>query len=294
MNPISSFTTIEMATPYRLRGPGNQQNNTALLWQPPSYRVNQAGGSPSTTTLRQPGVSLGFFALHNRSGTTGVHGLGVRIPNHLWIAGQWDDDGATPFSDDTIDAQDEGATDFALETTTANDGYVIASRVLFNAISIDIGTASVGVPVRALRYTNTAGSGWTTFANLLIQDGAAAVYPLTGTTAANESLVVWNPPQDWGKTQTAGLSGIPREYYAVNMRATTASTTAGVADALSIYRLFFLTEGVADNGTLSQDFGAKDVVMAVDPVEGVYGDALVALFETANAGNIVRALVRGV
>ena len=290
MDPFKGYNTIEVAYPFRLRGPGNQQNNDSLLWPPPTYLTTGRGDRPPVpTTTYSQGIALGYFSLHNRSGgTLAAAGIGVRIPNYLWIAGQWDDDGATPFTADTTDAQGVGATDFELETTTANDGYVVASRVPFNAISIDVGTASgTNSPTRALRYTNPAGDGWIDFANLFVQTGAAAALSVTGTTIANEALVVWDVPLNWGVTAAAGLSGIARDYYAVNMRATTApDVTAAVADSLSIYRIFMLTEIIGDNGTLSQDFAGKDFRF---PVEG---DALVALFDTANNQNRVIAQVK--
>jgi len=287
MNPIIGFTAVEVGYPYRLRGPGNSQNNEGLIYRP------RAIG-----TQRIPGIELGFFSMQNRAGSTqAAVGLGVRLPNRLWIAGQWVD-ATTTFTDDTVAAQDDTATDFPLETTTASDGFVVASPVPFNALSIDVGTASVDAVsvARAVRYTNAAGSGWTDFANLFIQDGAATNLPATATTVANEYIIAWAPPTDWGRTQAAGLNGIPGGRYAINVRATDAPTTAAVADAMSVYRLFFMTEVLLDNAVFVEDFGAKSVVMALDPNtpgEGIYGDALVALFNVASMGNRVTALVRG-
>lgn len=296
MHAIKEFTSVDVAYPYRLRGAGNQQNDLGLIWQPPSYAVNARGPvAQANVAARTPGAGIGYFSLHNRSGSAAVLGLGVRVPNYLWIAGQWVDAAGTPFTDDTVDAQDADANDFALETTTNNDGFVVASRVPFNAISIDVGTASVDAVsvARAVRYSDPEGDGWIDFANLFIQDGAATNLAATGTTDANEALIVWATPANWGKTQASGLSGIPGGYYAVNVRATDAPTTAALADSLSIYRLYFLTEAVADNGTLEVDLGSKDFPMGVDSVEGAYGDALVALFGTANNQNRVSVMVRG-
>ena len=277
-----AWNFVDAAYPYRLRGT-NQQTNTGLLWTPPSYRVNQSGGAPATSTLLCQGLALGSFSLHNRSGGSIIAGIGVRIPNRYWIAGQWDDDGATPFSDDTADAQSTAASDFALETTTNNDGYVIASRVPFNAISWNIGTASVGgAPVRAVRYSNAAGSGWTDFANLFVQDAD------TGQYTTGEQILVVSAPVDWGQTQAGGLSGIPAGLYAMNVRATTApTTTAGIGTSLEIFRLYLLTEAIADNG--SREWTPTNGAMKMPPE----GDALVALFSgTANNQNRATASVR--
>ena len=279
--------SIETSYPYRLRGPGLQQSNTGVLWLTPEMRTQGF-------VHRLSGLALGSFALQNRSGSTGALGIGVRIPNRYWIAGQWDaSETDAEFIDDTAAAQDTTATDFELETTTNDDGYVIAARVPFNAISLDIGTASSGGTVaRAVSYSNAAGSGWTTLTNLYIQDGAATHLSATGSTAANEALVVFAPPADWGKTRASGLSGMSGGFYALRVQATDAPDTAAVADSVSVCRLYGLTEGIGDLGTTNADYGRKPLEVAWDDVEGYYGDALVALFETADPGNRVLVQVR--
>lgn len=281
MNPIRQYTTVDRGYPYRLRGT-QQQSNTGLLFRPGRHRDEPRGLTTSTGTLDLAGLALSYVSMQNRSAASIVMGIGVRIPNRYWIAGQWDDDAGTPFTDDTTDAQDTGADDFALESTTNSDGYVIASRVPFNAISINVGTADTGgSPVRAARYTDPEGDGWTNFANLFIQDAASAAY------STGEQLVVFGPPTDWGTVASGGLSGIPEGYYAVNVRATTApATTAATANAIEIFRLYELTEAVADNNVLNQVWSPSELVM--EPV----GDALVALFGTASLGNRVTAAVR--
>lgn len=290
MNPIVVYDTIETFYPYKLRGidqsaPGN---NAGLLWSPPTSKLLNTG-LPTTASVetRHGGIRLGMASLHNRSGGVAVVGIGGRIPGMFWKAGQWVD-ATTTYTDDTDDAQDVGTADFPLETTTNNDGYVILSRLPFNAISIDVGTASVDAVsvARALRYN--IGDTWQTApANLFLQDNAATNYAAT-TTTATESVIVWGPWVDWTQTLTDGGLGtnIPKGYYAINVRATDApGTTAGVADALSIYRLYFLTEALADNGV----YEASPVGEHKLPPEC---DALVAFFSVANAGNRVLCQVR--
>lgn len=294
MLPITCFNTVEMAWPWRLRGPSNQQHATAgLLYIPGGYRQRQTGGSPTESTTPTPGLELGYFSIQNRSGSAGVHGIGVRIPNTLWQAGQWTD-ASTTYTDDTADAQSTATADFPLETTTNNDGFVIVSSIPFNAISIDVATASgAGTATRAIRFSNRAGTGWRTpAANLFIHTGAAQVgastgYIVTATTAANEALIVFDVPEDWGTTTSAAVgTGVPQGMYALNVQATAAPTTAGAADSISIYRLYWLTEALADNGTFELTLGAMGAQLAPE------GDALVPLFETANDFNRVMALVR--
>ena len=303
MNPITCYDTIEISHPYRLVGPGNNQTDLGLIWRPPSYRAmpRLGSGTQSTAaTLRIPGCAVGYFSIHNRSAASSVLGLGMRIPNELWRAGQWTDATAT-YTDDTDDAQDTGTADFALETLTNNDGHVIFSRVPFNAVSYDIGTASVaGVSMaHDLAYSDEEGDGWVTLTNPFINDFGTTSIPVTGTTIANEALIVFDVPSRWGRTTSTGAATLaanaPIGFYGFRVRATDAPDTAAVADSLSLYRIYFLTEAVADNGTLSQDFGAKDFVMAWDHLNPgeLYGDAMVVLFQTADPGNRVIVQVRG-
>ena len=302
MQPITCYDTVEVSHPYRLVGPGNNQTDLGLIWRPPSYRSTDRGAG-GNAILRIPGCALGYFSMHVRNAvSTGSYGLGVRIPNHLWRAGTSATGSPNVYTDDTTDAQDAGTGDFPLETTTNNDGHMIFCQVPFNAISYDIGTASVAGAGYAhdLAYSDEEGDAWVTLTNPFINSFGTTAVGVTGTTIANEALVVFDVPSRWGKTTESGAAtlatGAPVGYYGFRMRATDAPSTAAEADSISLYRLYFLTEAVADNGTLSQDFGAKDFVMAWDhltPTGELYGDALVALFSTADPGNRVIAQVRG-
>ena len=274
MNPISCFESlIDVASPNIIQGDGNAQTQTALLWSAPLGRA-------SGTQQRVEGVAVGFYSLLNRSGGAAYVGLGVRIPNHYWIAGQWDDSGGPSYISDTADAQDRDADDFALETLTINDGFVVASRVSFNAILIDVTTASalaVGDPVRAARYSDSAGTGWSALTTIL-HTAAAVEYSTSA-----ETVIAWDVPTDWGLT--TGLVEIPNGYYAVNVRATTTpDTTAGLANSLSLYRFYFL-ESIANNATKEMNFSPAEAWMP-------YGDAVSSFFSTANASNRVTALLR--
>lgn len=296
MNPIVIYDFIDVAYPYRLRGAGNQQSDTGLIYpqlRHTLFSVAGDGSTPSSTQSAEGAIALGGFSIHNRCGTTAAVGIGIRIPNAYWQAGQWTDSGTT-YTDDTTDAQDAGTTDFSLETTTTSDGFVILSRVPFNAITIQVSVASTGGnPVRALRYSTSSGgtSAWSgAITNAYAAAASTGHYAVTGTTNSAEALWVWNLPNDFAATTGANDAlgtGIDAGWYAVNIRATTAPTgTAGVADFLSIYRLHFLTEALADNGVYEAFFGTSEIPLHPQ------GDALVAFFETANDGNRVSALVR--
>lgn len=267
--PKPTFKLVSGGLSVRLRGT-NQQTNTGLIFTPGQY-----SGSDGTL-FNLEGIAVAYASLHNRSGTDNIFvGLGGRIPNRLWRAGQWVD-ATTTYTDDTTDAQDAGASDFALETTTNSDGFVILSRVPFNAISINVGTASVDAtdPVRAVRYSSSAGTGWTdmTTADLHIFDGAATEM------AAGENLIVFNKPLDWGRTASL-VSTIEDGYYALNVRATTApDTTAALATAIELWDIHFLFEGLDDNTV-------AEIAPAVEPFYFQHCDALQPLYSVASAAN---------
>lgn len=275
----STFKTVGGNVNAKLRGT-NQQSDTGLVY------VNGSYTDHNRTSLKFEGISVASFSLQNRSGGAAVLGFGYRLPNRLWIAGQWDDTGgATQYVDDTTDAQDTDTDDFALETTTQNDGFVVASRVPFNCISINCSTASnlaASNPVRALRYSNSAGTGWTniTTADLLAADGVA-----TGGAefATGEQVIMFTAPFNWGRTSSLG--DIPDGYYAINCRSTTqVDTTAGLARCIELWNIPYVKEAVADNGTLEY--------VPLEPIHFEFADAVGAFFGTANEGNQVFAQIR--
>lgn len=294
MNPIASYDFVETHAKATILG--NGQTTDKRIWITPGHTVVNPGAvaagapaQPTSITQRSEGFAIGYFNVQNRSAATVIFGIGGRVANNLWRAGQWVDAAATPYTDDTDDAQDQGATDFALETTTINDGYVIASMVPFNAISIDVGTSSVhaGGVIRSPRFSNAAGDGWNTAitsADAFVFSASTAAY-----TSGTESLLIFNMPTPdltWGRIQASGLSGIPGGYYAMNVRATDAAeTTAGVADTIGVYRLGWLQEGLTDNSLIEWDGGGTEAFFP-----GC--DGLVAMFGTASEGNRVTALVR--
>jgi len=280
MIQTGAYTTLSGAQAVKCRGT-SQGTDSNLIWMPPSYKAFGAGPVASET-LRFPGVNVGSWALHNRSGSPGVHAIGVRIPKRLWKAGQWVE-ATTTFTDDTTDAQDSDTNDFALETTTNDDGHVILCRHPFNFVTYNVSTASVDAtdPARAVTYSNGSGSWASALSNLFIHDGRA------GEMATGENIIAFAEPLDWGKTTGAEGTNIPIGWYAIKVASTTApDTTAALAKAIEIGRMYYQQENVTDNSTLLDEYSGRDLIMAIDPVTGeVYGDALLALFETANSQN---------
>ena len=283
---LANTGLVSKSQPWILRSTYTQ-TTTGLLWTTPSlFNKIYVSGTTATSSDQGHGFEILDFQLHNRSGSAAVCGIGGRLINRLWIAGQWDDDQATAYTDDTTDAQDAGAGDFALETTTNNDGFVVACRIPFHWVAINVTTAGVdgaGSTDRAVRYSNATGNGWTNIT------GGTSPYLDTFTStntvwAAGGNYFIWQPPADWGPIQTGGYYGIPEGYYALNIRTTDApDTTVALAGTIEVGLMPFIAESVTDNAIYS---GA--------PANGwlPYCDGLVAAFGTANAGNSVIANVR--
>ena len=245
---------------------GDPSSNTHVLY---SHPRSATGG------LR---LQLAMASLQNRSGSTSHVGIGVRIPTTLWKAGLWDDS-VTTYIDDTTDFQDAGTDDAALETTTNNDGFIVSSTKKFNALCINVGVASEGNPVRVLEYSSGTAT-WTAITNYISFAGASANY------GTGENVIVWVPPQNWAVMAAGHGTDVTVGHYGIRVRATTAGTTAGVATTMSVHRLYFLLEGLADGNVYEL------------PLNGVYypmepsGEALVSYISTVNNQNHVAALIR--
>lgn len=276
-----SWNVINKSYPYILRST-NQQGATGLLWEPPGYTariVSPITGAVSEHTSRE-GIAIRRFELYNRSGGLADVGIGFRLANRYWVAGQFTDAGV--FAYDTDNAQDVGANDFILGADATNDGFVIAARIPFNWFSINVGTAEVdaGAAVdHAVRYSNTAGTGWTALGS-----GAAYLdqFTLTNTvigTGARE--FIWDPPADWGKVTSLG--GIPEGFYAINITAAALGVgdTAALATSVEIGTMR-VAEDIVNNGMY-----AYELANFVEPM----ADAIVAYFSTASAANRVYAEV---
>ena len=224
------------------------------------------------------GLQIAYARMQNRSGASAALAIGVRIPTSLWKAGQWTNS-TTTFTDDTTDFQDAGATDAALETTTNNDGFLVSAPVLFNGISINVATASIGAPARVLEYS-TGTSGWTALTNVLAFDAEGVNY------TTGENVIVFAPPSNWAKMAAGHGTNVTVGHYGLRVRAATAPGTAGVASTLSVHRLYFPLEGLSDNNLYEIPFGSMYAPLEAN------GDALVAFFSTADSHNLVTSLVR--
>lgn len=280
-----NFASIRKSYPAVLRGT-NQQSATdaGLLWTPPGYShevVSPITGTRSTYLSRE-GCAIRRFSLHNRSGSTINMGIGFRLANQYWRAGQFTAAGV--YTDDTTDAQDLGANDFPLGADAVNDGFLILSEVPLGWVSINVGTAEVdsagGDLDHAVTYSNAAGDGWTALGtNAALTDQFTTTNAVYGTGALE---FVWFPPSDHGKV--TNISSVPNGFYALRIMAasTGAGDTAGLATAIEVGTFAALVESNIDNSLLNETWTTAHEHRA---------DAIVAYFSTANAGNYVSAEV---
>lgn len=222
---------------------------------------------------------VAYFRMVNRSGGAVTLGLGCRLSKSTWRAGQWTH-GTTTYTDDTTDFQSSASNDAPLETTTNGDGYLVACRNKFNAISLKIGTASTGSPARTLEYS-TAGGSWAS-AGTIFQMNTSSNYPAAGT----ETMVWFSPPVDWAPLEAGHGTNVPVGLYGVRVRATTAPTIAGIASSISVHMVYFSTPNIANNAFMEVPLGG--IFYQMEPSS----DAIVACVNAANAQNTVTALVR--
>lgn len=219
------------------------------------------------------GKNLVFLGatVNNRSGGAAIVGVGFKLHNDRWKAGQWDDSETASYTDDTTDAQDSGTNDFALFTTTNDDGFVVQSLDKFGIIGIDVTTAEVGSPTYVVEYWN--GTAWTDLGTI----EEPTDYDIA------EHAIVFSPPIDWtalaaGDTPV-DTDGLTAGYYAIKVDASAAPTTAPLAKTLWVAKLYDYKEAVADNAVLN--FNVEDSI----GVALQAGESIIPYFGTAAATN---------
>ncbi len=262
-----SWDLVDVAASKLIDG-GNPASNDHVLYVHPR---SETGGLA---------LQLAYLRMQNRSASEAAMAVGVRLPTALWKAGQWVHS-TTTWTDDTTDFQDAGTADAALETTTNDDGFLVSSPLIFNGLSIAVTTASVGSPARVLEYS-TGTNSWTALPNVLAFDAASDNYSGSGA----ENVIVFAPPTNWTKMAAGHGTNVTVGHYGIRVRATTAPSTAGVAASMSVHRLYFPLEGLADNNLYEIPFGSMYSQLEMS------GEALVAFFSVADPQNLVTALVR--
>jgi len=237
---------------------------------------------------QQWGIGGGQVA--NRSGGAATIGIGVHLDPSQWVAWQWVH-ATTTYTDDTTDAQDAGASDFAMETTTNDDGHLIACRVPFNIIGYLLGTASASATntVRVVEFSHSNGT-WASYAA-----AAMIVEPVNGAAAwPSGERAVWFPirtswaPMTAAHVADASLHG----FYGIRIRATTApTTTAAVATQFVLGRMYLAQEAVGDNAIADFEL-ASEIVMAGAHIAFAVSRDTATANVTNDSGSIASILVR--
>lgn len=219
-----------------------------------------------------PAIEVGDFSLNNRSGSTTVVGLAVRLPNHRWGAGQVTAAGV--FTDDTTDAQDPGADDFSMHNRAdSGSGFIIYAETRFNVIGIVQGVAGdQTTPVLLLEYWN--GTDWVD----IVAANYAADTLNPGDT--NERLICFAMPGPWVKGGSG--TGVRPNHYNLRLRHTTAGagTVNPAASQIFVGVSVVLSPEVADDGFFTMVPGN---LLRGD----LMGDALFPVFGVAGADNQV-------
>ena len=229
----------------------------------------------TSVVVPESGNNLVFVGatVNNRAGSAQIMGVGFKIINSRWKAGQWDESAGPSYTDDTEDAQDAGTNDFALFTTTNDDGFVVQADDQFGIIGIDVTTAEAGSPVYVVEYWN--GSAWT--------DLTTITEPASYTAA--EQLIAFAPPIDWTALASGDVpvdtDGLDAGKYAIKVDASTAPSTAPLAATLWVAKLYDYKEDVADNSVLN--------IIPEDPrgLRMQAGEELIPMFQTTSANNSV-------
>lgn len=273
-----------------LRGTAQQQTTKAarsMLYEGP-------GGTEATP---QTGLEIKDWALQNRTGGAIAVGVGFRYANHYWWAADWDDNSASPTITRVAGYQSRTATElFATITTPANeDGLLIVCKKPFNWVSVNVTTASVDATNPAADFDYWDGDSWVT-----ASAGQAIVDSLTvsgSELTQAEHILAWYPPHDWHPVvdspadilnNPTGGNRVPAGWYALLWRwGTIADTTQPQFTGIEIGSMQFSGEELADNGIWKPE--------QTDPYQELIGDGVVAMFETAAAGNMVKvgAIARG-
>lgn len=233
---------------------------------PVKFMASQSAGN---VLMRGDGRQFGVqdFDLHNRSGNAAVMGMAGVLAPSVWVAGQWVEAqyaAGNPYTDNTDLAQAESGA-FVLDTVgTNNNGFVIASAIPFNLISVHVSQASASGTVWSMYYSKaSAGTG---FSNNYTAITNAFVAPSFG--ATGERLIWFATPPDWVKTSPDSAiinrhgAGIPSNHYVLIVKSTTApDTTAGEASHLVVGKSWYATEDIPDNGRLTIGFASGEMVL---------------------------------
>lgn len=128
-------------------------------------------------------------------------------------------------------------------TGTANDGFLVQSKVRFNLIGIIVSGGQAGGTFTVQYYNGTS------FVTLPVYEAPAAY-------GAGTQIIVFNAPSDWVPGTTAAVGG-DSSMYAVKVISTTAPAGSVVASSLFLGQALDLVSQVPSMGFLELNFYAK-------------------------------------
>ena len=235
------------------------------------------------TNVTGAGVVIKHALLENDSASVVLMGIGARLANAKWIAGQWTA-ATSAFADDSTDAKSAAASDFALQTTTDNDGHIIACLEKFSAVLYDVGTAAVdaaGAGGVTGEWTYWNGSAWSALTTLAVS-GTSRFY------VAGRNEVLFAAPTDWATATSTEITGLNAgSWYAVRYRAAGAGgapdTTAALATTIQVWDPLRIVRGQIAANTTEIFVDASDEGVLVAGA----GEGLVVCTTTADAGNFL-------
>lgn len=214
------------------------------------------------------------MTLNNRSTAAMKMGVGFKIANARWLAGQWVQASTPKITDGTTDAQSTATGDFGLFTTTNNGGFVIQALDKFGIVGLSVSTAaSGGSPVYEYMYWN--GSAYATL----------TLVETPSWSSTGEKTIAFVPPIDWATNSGTAVSsdGLTTGYYSIRVRATTASSSAGGTASIAwVAKLYDFKANVSDTAVLN--------AIPEDSDRGIVlqgGESIIPYFETAHADNSV-------
>lgn len=252
------------------------QTDYGLLWTPPAMQIRFAPNAAYDN--EREGATIHAWEVQNRSGGVASCGVGLRLANRAWKCGTYD---GTTYTDATSSAQ-SGTGTMTFGVDAAATGIAIGCFEPFDWLSVNLTTAEVdaGNAVdHTVSYSNAAGTAFTTVDSASVLTDNLTVTNTPWTAAVKN--FVWQKPVDWGKaTALTGLqSGLYWLYIttAGNGVGDTAAIATGVEIGIGKFR-----EAVADNNVYAND---------LEQLYSPYANGAVAYFSTANAGNLVSALV---
>lgn len=227
--------------------------------------------------------AIQFAEIQNRSGgVEGFIGIGARLDKSRWKYGKWVD-ATTTYTDQSVAAKEVATSnDVTLETTTNNDGFVIAGLDLFNLIDFYVTTASIGGATRTLEYTKADGT-WGSITNAYVMPPTGAEWVTSG---SHENVIAFEPPVDWDKAVSAHGTNIPVGYYCIRVRSTVAGGTAGLARSITVANSLI---GAAQLGNNIIYIGAAG---SGEHCFSCLSDGLVMFASTPAAQNVFRCSVR--